>query len=108
MINEQELKKFFVENRSEIPDNGFSKRVQRHLPPRQSIFPQIVMSVCVIVGLSLTVAIVGLSGIQAQLLSLVDAISRLQMPSVASIMTYFGVLATLCFVGFAVAEPELA
>ena len=108
MINEHELKKFFVENRSEIPDNGFSKRVRQHLPPRQSIFPQIVMSVCIITGLSLTIAIVGFSSIQAQLLSLVDAVSRLQMPSVASIMTYLGILATLSFVGFAVAETDLA
>ena len=107
MINEQELKKFFAENRSEIPDNGFSKRVQHHLPTRKSVLPQIVMLACIVAGLSLTIAVVGFSTIQAQFLSLINAIAHLQMPSLASIMTYLGVLVTLSFVGFAVADTDV-
>ena len=48
------------------------------------------------------------STIQTQLLSLIDAVAHLQMPSVESVMTYFGVLATLSFIGFAVAETDVA
>ena len=108
MINEQELKKFFAENRSEISDTGFSKRVQQHLPPRKSALPQIVMLACIVTGFSLTIAIVGFSTIQAQLLSLIDAVAHSQIPSIESIMTYLGVLATLSFIGFAAADMDLA
>ena len=108
MINEQKLKSFFKENKSEIPDNGFSKRVLHHLPTRKSVFPQVVMLICVVAGLSLTVAVAGFSTIQTQLLSLIDAVAHLQIPSATSIMTYIGVLATLSFIGFAVAETNEA
>ena len=108
MINEQELKKFFAENKSEISDNGFSKSIQHRLPERKSIFPQVVMMVCIVAGLSLTIFITGFSTIQTQLLSLIDSIAHLQIPSLASVMTYLGVLATLSFIGFAVAETDVA
>jgi len=108
MINEQDLKNFFAENRSEIADNGFSARVQQRLPARQSIFPQIVMLLCIVTGLWLTITIVGFSSIQTQLLSLIDAVVHLQIPSFASIMTYLGVLATLSFIGFAVADTDFS
>ena len=107
MMNEQELKNFFDENRSEIPDNGFSKHVQQQLSPRTSIFPQIMMLICIVSGLSLAISVIGFSTIQMQLLSLVDAVVHLQIPSASSIMTYFGVLAALSFIGFAVAETDV-
>jgi len=108
MINEHELKIFFAENKSEISDNGFSKHVQHRLPTRKSVFPQVVMSVCIIAGLSLTIAITGFSTIQTQLFSLINSVVHLQIPSVTSIMTYLGMLAALSFIGFAVAETDVA
>ena len=107
MINEQDLKKFFAENKSEISDNGFSARVQHRLPERKSILPQIIMLVCIIAGLSLTISITGFSTIETQLLSLVNSVAHLQIPSAASVMTYLGVLAMLTFIGFAVAEIDV-
>ena len=107
MINEQELKHFFKENKLEISDNGFSKHVQHHLPARKSVLPQMVMLICIIAGLSTTIFITGFSTIQTQLLSLINAIAHLQIPSVASVMTYLGVLATLSFIGFAIAETDV-
>ena len=32
--NDKLLIDFFAENRQEIPDNGFTRRVMRHLPDR--------------------------------------------------------------------------
>jgi len=104
MINEDELKSFFTKNRSEIPDNGFSKRVQQYLPPRKSVLPQIVMLICIATGLSLTLSITGVSAILVQLLSLVDSVALMQIPSLSSVMTYLGILATLSFIGFAAIE----
>ena len=108
MINEQDLKKFFVENKSEISDNGFSKNLQYLLPQRKSVLPQIIMFVCIVAGLSLTIFMTGFSNIETQFFSLIDSVVHLQIPSASSIMTYLGVLAALAFVGFAVAETDVA
>jgi hypothetical protein len=107
MINEQDLKKFFTENKSEISDNEFSKNIQHRLPERKSIFPQMVMFVCIVAGLSLTIFITGFSNIETQLWGLINSVAHLQMPSFQSVMTYLGVLAALGFIGFAVADTDV-
>ncbi len=108
MIDEQELKNFFIENRTEIPDNDFSKQVQNHLPARNSMLSQIISPICTIIGLFLMISIVGFSTIQTQLLSLINAVAHLQIPSVDSIMTYFGLLAALIYIGFSTVETDFS
>jgi hypothetical protein len=107
MINEQKLKNFFAENRSDIPDSGFSKQLQHYLPTRKSMVPKILMLICIIIGLSSTIVIIGFSTIQTHLLSLLYAVVHLQLPSVNSVLSYFGALAILSLIGFAIlVEPE--
>lgn len=45
------VKKFFSENRIEVPDNGFSKRVMRRLPDRTRRISRLWTVVCVVIGL---------------------------------------------------------
>ncbi|MDR0873322.1 MAG: DUF5056 domain-containing protein [Prevotellaceae bacterium] len=108
MINEQDLKNVFAEHRADIADNGFSRRVAQHLPPRRSLLPQIIPAVFTIAGFVLTVALQDMTVIEVRLLGLVNAVAHLQMPSSVEIMTYLGVLATMGFIGFAAAETDIA
>ena len=39
--NDKLLIDFFAENRQEIPDNGFTRRVMRHLPDRTRLISQV-------------------------------------------------------------------
>lgn len=45
------VKKFFSENRIDVPDDGFSKRVMRRLPNRTRRISRLWTAVCVVVGL---------------------------------------------------------
>ncbi len=107
MINDQDLKKIFNAQKSDIPDDGFSERVVSHLPERASILPQVVMVLCVVTGLSLTIAIQGITPIFNQIGSLITAISHLQMPSITSIVTYVGGVALLGTIGYAVGRAGM-
>ena len=54
--NDKLLKDFFAENKREIADNGFSRRVMHHLPDRRTVF---VMTV----GATLFVTLGGLEAV---------------------------------------------
>lgn len=45
------VKKFFSENRIDVPDDGFSRRVMRRLPDRTRRISRLWTAVCVVVGL---------------------------------------------------------
>ena len=44
--NDKLLIDFFAENRQEIPDNGFTRRVMRHLPDRTRRISQVWVTFC--------------------------------------------------------------
>ena len=105
-MNEQEIRKIFVAHRVDIPDDGFSGRVIRHLPERKSMLPQIVMTVFIMIGLALTFAIQGVAPLIEQIGSLITSVSALQPPSPISVIAYFGALGLVGIIGFAVAQAD--
>jgi hypothetical protein len=106
-MNEQDLKQFFQDNKSDVADNGFSAQVARRLPERTRIFPQLVMFVCIATGILLAGMMVGFAKIEMQLFALLNAVTHFQLPSLSSVMTYFSVLLTMGFVGFVVADRDV-
>jgi divalent metal cation (Fe/Co/Zn/Cd) transporter len=107
-MNSQELKRFFNAHKADIPDDGFSERVVRRLPKRQSVLPQLIMPIFIIIGLILTFATPGFAPVVIeQIDSLVNSISHSQMPSASSIAVYLGLLALLGTIGFSVAKVDV-
>lgn len=51
--NDKLLIDFFAENRQEIPDNGFTRRVMRHLPDRTRRISQVWVTFCFTLALVL-------------------------------------------------------
>ena len=51
--NDKLLIDFFAENRLEIPDNGFTRRVMRHLPDRTRRISQVWVTFCFTLALVL-------------------------------------------------------
>ena len=103
-MNEKALRKIFAEHKTDIPDKGWSEHVVKHLPPRKSVMPQIVMIVSVLIGLTLMFAIQDVTTIIEQIDSLTTSISLLQMPSPTALLTYLGVLLLTGVIGFGVAR----
>jgi len=104
MINEQDLKQIFEAKRLDIPDGGFSQQVKKCLPERKSILSQIIVPLSAIAGFALVVVIFGAVPIFNQMLELIMAVSRLEMPSALSLFVYLSGLTMLGFIAFTVGE----
>ncbi len=50
------VRKFFEENKTELPDDGFSRRVMRRLPDRARRLNRIWTAVCLLLGVLLCAA----------------------------------------------------
>ena len=61
------LTAFFAGNRQEIPDNGFTRRVMRHLPDRTHRISQVWVTFCFTLALVLFFAFDGLQQVQGTL-----------------------------------------
>ena len=105
-MNDKEFKKLFVAHRADIPDEGFTERIIRQLPDRKSVLPQVVMVVAVVLGLTFTFAIQGITPILEQINSLLTSVSHLQIPSAGAIITYIGTLGLTAIIGFSVAQAD--
>jgi hypothetical protein len=106
MTKDENLKKLFEAHKQEIVDAGFSENVRKHLPERPSYLPQLLMIISIVAGLSLTVSILGVTAIIANIFNFVLAISNLQLPSASSTFTYVGMFATLCLIGFSISTTD--
>ena len=105
-MNDNHFKKIFEAHRDDVPDNGFSKRVIRQLPERNSALPQIVMITSVVVGLALMFATSGFAHFLEQIDSLLISVSQLKMPTPSAIITYISALALTSLIGFSVAQAD--
>jgi protein-S-isoprenylcysteine O-methyltransferase Ste14 len=105
-MNDLDFKKIFVAHRVDVSDEGFSERVIRQLPERKSIVPQAVMVVFVMIGLTLTFAIQGVTPLLEQINSLITSISHLQAPSPSAVITYICSLAIIGIIGYSVARAD--
>ena len=106
-MDDQDLKKIFSEHKVDVTDDGFSERIMAQLPERKNILPQIVMVVFVLMGLALTLAIQDIQPLLEQIGNLITSISHLQIPSLVSVVTYFGILALLGIIGYSVAQADV-
>ena len=105
-MNDLDLKKIFITHKVDIPDDGFSECVIRKLPERQSMLPQAIMVVFVMIGLGITFAIQGVTPMLEQINSLFLSISQLQAPSPTAVITYLGALTMIGIIGYSVACVE--
>ena len=105
-MNDQDFKKIFVAHKVDIPDNGFSERVIKQLPEQKNILPQMVMAVFIVIGLMLVFVLQGFTPLLDQINNLAVSISRVQIPSPASIVGYFCVLALLGIIGYSIMQAD--
>ena len=105
-MNDNCFKKLFEAHKDDVPDNGFSKRVIRQLPKRNSVWPQMVMITSVVVGLALMFAALGFAYFLEQINSLLISVSQLKMPTPSAIITYISALALTSLIGFSVAQAD--
>jgi ABC-type uncharacterized transport system permease subunit len=103
-MNDKDFKKIFTDYKTDVPDNGFSKRVVRQLPERKNVLPQIIMLLFIVIGLALVFVLQGFTPILEQINDLIFSISHQKVPSLASIAAYFCVLTLLSFIGYSVVQ----
>lgn len=106
MSEDKEFQYLFKSIKDEIPDKGFSQEVMNKLPKRLNILPYLIIVVCAILGLSLTLNIVGVELFVEQIYSFALSLSRLEMPSISSITTYIVGLILLSTVSFAIYRTD--
>ncbi len=100
MCDDKELIRLFKANKSEIPDNGFSKELMNLLPKRNSVLPLLIITLCTVIGVILTVLIVDFTLLSAQINEMMISISKLQWPlsfSIASCFSWVIIAGTMAF-----------
>jgi hypothetical protein len=107
IMTDQDFKKIFTAHRADFPDEGFTERVIRQLPKRNTVLPQVVMVVFVMIGLVLTFAIQGVTPLFGQINSLITSISQLQTPSPIAVITYLGILGWIGIIGYSMAQADV-
>jgi hypothetical protein len=103
---EKDLKRLFKEHRDEIPDNGFTENLKGRLPQRPSFLPQIVMCICISVGMALVFMIHSFETIVDNTYKFVLAISQLQCPPIDLTLTCLGTLFCVCTIAYAMMTTE--
>jgi len=106
MSDDKELHQFFKSGKDEIPDEDFSRNVMNKLPRRSRILPFLIVIICTVLGLVLTVSIIGTDLFVEQIFSFALSLSRLEIPSASSITAYIVGLLLLGTVSFAIYETE--
>lgn len=94
------VRKFFEENKIEIPDAGFSRRVMRCLPDRTRRLNRIWTAICVAVGVVMCVKFDWLSSLSAQVKSLADTVMSNHVISENPILLLFGLLFVIFLGGY--------
>ncbi len=107
MLNDKELYQAFKSNKSEIRDDGFTKRVMKELPEQNNILPRIIVLLSIVLGTIITVIVLGSIPFFDQVGSMVTSISQLQVPSSSSVTTYITGIVLLSSIGFAMSQPDI-
>jgi hypothetical protein len=105
-MNDNYFKKVFVAHKIDVPDDGFSERVIRKLPERNSMLPQMVMVTFVVIGLAFIFGTLDFAHFLEQINSLLISVTQLKIPSPSAIITYISALALTVLIGFSVAQAD--
>lgn len=97
--DEQLISKFMHANKLEMPDNGFSRRVMRHLPVRAKVLSDILTGICIIVSCILFFVFDGVNliyqslipAIQQSFTQLIENMNIQTWIALVAILTYFGI-----------------
>ena len=100
MSDDKQLYDLFKANKAEFANNGFSKRVMRRLPKRNSLLPQIIITLCLISGMVLTFWLQGDSSLYKGIQEMIVSLSYAQVPSFTAINDYIIVLLLIGSISF--------
>jgi len=105
-MNDKNFKNVFIEHKIEIPDEGFSERIIRKLPERKNILPQIIIVTFIVIWVSFTFFIQGITPIIEQIDNLITSINNLQVPSANSVIILFVLLGVTGIISYSLMQVE--
>ena len=86
MSDDKQLYDLFKSNKTDFADNGFSKRVMRRLPERNSrLLPMLIIFTCLLVGVWLTVYLQGGMFVFDGMQHAITLLEHAQIPPVSSL-----------------------
>ena len=88
MSEDKKLYDFFHANKAEFADTDFPEQVMKRLPKRNSLLPPIIISICLLLGILLTVWLQGGSLLFEGIQSLGISLAHAQLPPVSAIIDY--------------------
>lgn len=94
------VRKFFEENKIDVPDDGFSRRVMRRLPDRERRLSRVWTAVCAVLGVLLVVKNDWLGVVWAQVQGLFDKASELPLMSGSHVVMFLSVLIVISLWGY--------
>lgn len=100
------VKKFFDENKIEIPDNGFSRRVMRRLPDRMRRLNRIWTAVCIALGVIMCVKFNWIASLSTQVRSIADTVMSNHVIAGNPILLLFGLLFIIFLGGYNLIAAE--
>ncbi len=101
------MEEIFKTHKFDISDEGFTDRVMRSLPGRSSLLSQLIMLFSVIIGMVLTVAIIGADVILSNLSGLITAVASVQVPTIPSVLVYTVGLMLISLIGYSISQVEM-
>jgi len=102
VMNDKDLHKFFIENKVDVQDEGFSERIFRQLPERRNILPHIIMVVFIVIGLIITFSIQGANTIIDQINNLISSVNH----SPGLFITSVVLLGIVAIIGYSLMQVE--
>ncbi|GHT10820.1 hypothetical protein AGMMS4956_02920 [Bacteroidia bacterium] len=105
---DEHLHSLFKTNKIDLSDNGFSERVAASLPHKTWVFSQLLLMLCIAIGLGICVYMVGVHTILGNLATLIAYVCRLQMPPLSAVATYLIGMAVAAVVPWSVLNVRLA
>ena len=88
MRDDKHLFELFKSQKTEFADNGFSQHLMKRLPGRSRLVTQIIIVICLLVGMILTVCLQGDKVIIESICSIAKALNYAQLPSIQAIAGY--------------------
>lgn len=106
--NKDELlvRKFFEENRTDIPDSGFTRRVMRRLPDRTRRLNRIWTAICVALGVVVAVKLDWLEALSSQVKNAADTVMANHVIADNPFLLFIGLLLLIFLGGYNLISSE--
>lgn len=108
MLSEKQIKDILKSNKKEIPDNGFSKKVNAMLPERRSsMIPQLIIMASLLLGALVVICLQDTGIFYEYANDIAVSTTNMQMPSFITLMHFAVCILSTAVTGLAIYRSDI-